>query len=175
MDFSSLIWLVLSVFIIHDFEEIIVVEKWLNKNEKRILSVLPKRFHGYFNRVFPRHTAGFSVAVLVEYIGILFMVFLALWGQEYEWSIVGILSVVSILFLHSFTHLAQAIVLKGYTPGVLTAIILLIPFCIYFFSYVLQMGLINWMMILISVPVGVVLTLFLNQLGLFLGKQLEKD
>lgn len=174
MDYSSLIWLVLSVFIIHDFEEIIVMERWISKNEGKLLNVLPQRFHGYFQRTFPRKTAGFAIAVLLEYFGILFTVFIALFGKQYEWSVVGILGIVSILFLHSFTHLTQSMILKIYTPGVLTAIVLLIPFCIYFYSYVLSKDITNWVMIWYSIPVGVLLALFFNQIGLLLGKKLEK-
>ncbi|MBS4211795.1 HXXEE domain-containing protein [Neobacillus rhizophilus] len=173
MTLTILIWAVASVFIIHDFEEIIVMEGWLKRNEKDILKVLPKRFHNYFIRVFPRHTAGFALAVLVEYIGILLTIILAMGGAAKHWTLIGILSVVSILFIHSFTHICQAIILRRYTPGVATAVILLIPFCLYFYQFALVIEAIDWPMIWISIPVGVILVVFFNQVGLIWGKRLE--
>lgn len=172
---SILIWLVSSVFILHDFEEIIVIEKWLRKNEKDLLNVIPERFHSYFYKVFPRNTAGFAVAVLLEYIEIMALTLIAASGTGNAWNFLGVLAVVSILFLHCFTHIGQAILLKRYTPGVLTAIILLIPFSLYFYHYFLSKQIINWIMIWISLPIGVILVAILNQLGLILGKRLENE
>ncbi|WP_462409315.1 HXXEE domain-containing protein [Neobacillus sp. Marseille-QA0830] len=173
MTITVLIWLVASVFILHDFEEIITVEGWLKKNEKDVLKVVPKRFHPYINRVFPHGTAGFSVAVLVEYIGILQVTFLASYGHGEGWTFLGILSVVTILFIHSFTHIGQCLLFKKYTPGVVTSIILVIPFSIYFFHFLLSGHFIDWKMIWWSIPIGAVLMLLFNQVGLALGKAIE--
>jgi hypothetical protein len=170
MDF--LIWLVPSVFILHDFEEIIVMENWLKKNEKDLLTKIPSRFHGYFHKVFPTSTAGFSVAVLVEYVGILVATIIAVTGKEPHWRLIGTLAVVTILFLHCFTHIAQAVYLKRYTPGVFTAIVVLVPFSLYFYNYFLSKQLITWNMIWVSIPLGMILVAILNQFGLFCGKRL---
>jgi len=172
--FTSLIWLVSSVFIIHDFEEIIVIERWLQKNEKELLTKIPKTFHSYFQKIFPKHTAGFALAVLVEYIVILLFTIIAIFVKQNYWSVIGILSIVTLLFLHCFTHISQSIILKRYTPGVFTAIVLLIPFSLYFYYVDLTHQMINWRMIWISLPIGVVIFVLFNQLGFFLGKKLEK-
>ena len=171
---TSLIWLVSCVFIIHDFEEIVVMERWLQKNEKDVLTKLPLKFHSYFQKLFPKHTAGFALAVLVEYIVIMICTFIAIFEKQHEWAVIGVLSIVSILFLHCFTNIGQSIMLKSYTPGVFTAIILLIPFSLYFYHYVLTHQMIDWRMIWFSVPIGIIILVTFNQLGLFLGKKLEK-
>ncbi|WP_052352788.1 HXXEE domain-containing protein [Neobacillus dielmonensis] len=173
MTITVLIWMVASIFILHDFEEIITVEGWLSKNKEDVFQIVPKRFHQYINQVLPRSTAGFSVAVLVEYIGIVIVTFLAIFGQGEDWTLLGILSVVTILFIHSFTHIGQFLYFKRYTPGVVTSIILVIPFSIYFFYYTLSRDFIDWAMIWWSFPIGFVLMLILNQVGLALGKIIE--
>lgn len=173
MKFHLLVWLVSSVFIIHDFEEIIVLEKWLIKNENELLMTIPMKFHNYFNKLFPKKTSSFACAVLVEYIGLLGCIFLSLFANYHEWSTIGILAVVSILFLHSFTHIGQMVLLKRYTPGVLTAIFVVIPFSVYFYEFVLSHDIVQWKLIWLSLPTGFVLVAFLNQLGLWLGKKIE--
>lgn len=173
MKFHLLVWLVSSVFIIHDFEEIIVVEKWLLKNEKELLMTIPIKFHNYFNRIFPKKSSVFACAVLVEYIGLLGCIFLSIFNHYHEWSIIGILGVVSILFLHSFTHIGQMVVLKRYTPGVWTAIFVVIPFSVYFYDFVLPHDIVHWKLIGLSIPAGFVLVPCLNQFGLWLGKKIE--
>ncbi|WP_251549200.1 HXXEE domain-containing protein [Neobacillus muris] len=173
MTITVLIWMVASIFILHDFEEIITVESWFKKNEKELFHAVPKRFHSYINRIFPRHTAGFALAVLVEYIGILIVTFLAVFGLRENWTLLGILSVVTILFLHSFSHIGQCLFFKRYTPGVVTSIFLVIPFSVYFFHFTLSEEFIDWRMIWWSIPMGVILVFVFNQAGLALGKKLE--
>jgi hypothetical protein len=172
---NFLIWLVPSVFIIHDFEEIIMVENWLKNNEKDVLMIIPARFHDYFAKVFPKNTAGFSVAVLVEYIGILAATIVAVTGNGNPMKLIGTLAVVTILFLHCFTHIVQSVILKRYTPGVITAIVLLVPFSVYFYHYFLSKQFITWNMIWLSIPLGIILVVVLNQSGLLLGKRLVKQ
>jgi len=170
--FTSLIWLVSCVFIIHDFEEIIVMERWLQKNEKDLLTKIPLKFHSYFQKFFPKNTAGFALGVLVEYVVIMICTFNAIFDRQHEWAVIGVLSIVSILFLHCFTHIGQSIMLKRYTPGVFTASILLIPFSLYFYYFGLTYQIIDWRMISLSVPIGIMIFILFNQIGLFLGKKL---
>jgi len=146
----------------------------VTKKRKDVLTKLPLKFHSYFQKLFPKHTAGFALAVLVEYIVIMICTFIAIFEKQHEWAVIGVLSIVSILFLHCFTNIGQSIMLKSYTPGVFTAIILLIPFSLYFYHYVLTHQMIDWRMIWFSVPIGIIILVTFNQLGLFLGKKLEK-
>ncbi len=60
----TLIWLFPIFFIIHDFEEIIMVEKWLTKNRNKLYERLPAKIADRIVKQFSMSTAQFAVAVL---------------------------------------------------------------------------------------------------------------
>ena len=43
LNVQTLIWLFPIMFVLHDFEEIIMVEKWLKRNSTVMYDILPKR------------------------------------------------------------------------------------------------------------------------------------
>lgn len=150
-----LIWLFPIIFAVHDFEEIIVVEKWIATNKQDLKNKLPKRAAHFFENNFAMKTHQFSIVVYVEFIIIscaTLLVYLNGFIGLYKWLYLGLFAV---LFLHSFTHIGQAILLNRYTPGVLTSVLLLIPYGIWFYYVLLQKNIIDYSAILISVPVGI--------------------
>ncbi|MBS4174606.1 HXXEE domain-containing protein [Bacillus sp. FJAT-49736] len=152
-----LVWLFPIIFAIHDFEEIIVVEKWITKNKQNLVQKLPQRAKSFFEKNFAMKTYQFSIVVYVEFVIISFatvIVYLNGFFGISKWLYLGLFAV---LFLHSFTHIGQAILLKRYTPGVLTSIFLLIPYGLWFYYVLLQKNLISLQDIGISIPVGVIL------------------
>lgn len=46
-----LVWLFPIIFAIHDFEEIIVVEKWIAKNKQDLVHKLPKRAKNFLKKI----------------------------------------------------------------------------------------------------------------------------
>ena len=70
--FINIIWLLPLVFMLHDFEEIIFVEWWVNKNKE----VLLKRFPRVAKMYSGLSTIAFALAVSEEYI-ILLLITLA--------------------------------------------------------------------------------------------------
>ncbi|MGE8207805.1 HXXEE domain-containing protein [Heyndrickxia sp. NPDC080065] len=54
-----------------------------------------------------------------------------------------LLILLAIFFLHAFTHLGQAIYLKSYTPGVMTSIILILPYSFYTYYRLLSSDIIT--------------------------------
>ncbi|KQL52426.1 hypothetical protein AN964_01955 [Heyndrickxia shackletonii] len=152
-----LVWLFPIIFAIHDFEEIIVVEKWIAKNKQDLVHKLPKRAKNFFEKNFAMKTDQFSIVVFAEFIIIslaTLFVFLNGFTGFYKWFYLGLFAV---LFLHSFTHIGQAILLRRYTPGVITSIFFLIPYGLWFYKVVLQKNMISYSDIWISIPVGVIL------------------
>jgi len=152
-----LVWLFPIIFAIHDFEEIVVVEKWIAKNKQDLANKLPKRALNYFEKNFAMEIHQFSIVVYAEFVIIsAATLFVYLYGFVgfYKWFYLGLFAV---LFFHAFTHIGQAILLKRYTPGVLTSILLLIPYGLWFYYVLLQTNIISYSDIWISVPVGVII------------------
>lgn len=152
-----LIWLFPIIFGIHDFEEIIVVEKWVSKNKNDLEKRLPKWAGTFFERNFAKKTNQFSMVVYAEFILISFaalLVFLNGFQGWYKWLFLGLYAV---FFLHSFTHIGQSILLKRYTPGVITSIMFIIPYGIWFYRVFLENNTIGVQDIWMSIPMGVLL------------------
>jgi hypothetical protein len=152
-----LVWLFPIIFAIHDFEEIIVVEKWVAKNKEDLLSKLPRRAASFFEKNFAMKTNQFSIVVYVEFVLISIAtvcVFHFGFNGLCKWFYLGLYAV---LFFHSFTHIGQAIVFRRYTPGVLTSIFLLIPYGIWFYKVLLNSEIISYGDILLSLPIGILL------------------
>jgi hypothetical protein len=128
MDIKLLIALLPIVFMLHDFEEIIMFKPWLDKNRgevgrrfPRIDSILKKN-HDQLS------TSSFSVAVLHEFLLISIITYLSLYFRAYQWWF-GAFAAFS---LHLLFHIGQGMVYSRYVPCIITSILAL-PYCIYTF------------------------------------------
>lgn len=161
---STLIWLSLIVFVIHDLEEIIWVEPFLKKNRALLKKRLPQTIFNKLQGKLDMTSSQFGVAVLFEFLILIPIVYAA---AEYDTYFLFI-AFNAILLLHVFTHLGQSLVLRTYTPGVVSAVIVVLPFTLYLFYRFLSNGLVTWSLIIISIPVGLLvipIILFGHRLG----------
>lgn len=152
IDIVTVLWLFPILFMFHDFEEILTVEKWAKQNKAHVFAFLPKSFHKYFASSFELTTLQFIKDVFWIYVIITIAAVLAVLFSFYYL----LLMLLFIFFIHVFTHLAQAIYLKKYTPGVATSVILVLPYSVYAYYRLLQAGLISagdifWCSIFISI------------------------
>lgn len=142
------------MFVIHDFEEIIMIEKWLHKNSAVIYHKLPKRMADRIMKQFSMSTAQFAVAVLVIFLFVSISTFLAnqyviqgLFGDVYIFTVVTL-----VFFLHAFTHIGQSIILRSITPGVITSLLVIIPYSIVLYRSLFENEVITWEVILVCLP-----------------------
>jgi hypothetical protein len=149
----SLIWLFLAAFMLHDFEEIIRIDPWFQKNTHTVLEKLPQHFHKDFSRLSSMTTSQFSVAVLIEFIIFIPVTFLAAERESY----LLFTGYNVILMLHVFMHIGQALYVKMLVPGVVTAVLITFPYSIYLLYRMLDENLISMTDILLSVPLGLTL------------------
>ena len=108
------------VFLVHDAEEILTVEPWLRTHRGELPAVVQP-----FAAV---TTAQFALAV-----GMLFVGFLAVAAHGARQARRGrasvpFLLVAGALVANGLTHLAQAAYFRGYSPGVVTALVLVLPY-----------------------------------------------
>ncbi|NQX43979.1 HXXEE domain-containing protein [Paenibacillus tritici] len=139
MDVISLLWLLPVVFMFHDFEEILTVEAWGNKHGPAITASLSPALRKRMAPMMGMTTRNFAMDVLFVYILIVGVTFVAVF-LEFYWPYLAVLAV---FLLHVFTHLAQSIVLKLYTPGVVTAVLLAFPYSLYAFYRLLHEGIVS--------------------------------
>lgn len=169
MTIQSLVWLFIVVFVIHDLEEIIWVESWIKKNRKLVMNKVPRRTRNRLDKMFNITSGQFAVAVLLEFI--IFIPFTFMAAEQEKFFI--FLSFNVLFLLHVFTHLGQSLYLKMYTPGVVSAVIFVLPYTLYLFYRLIVEELVTWREVLFSIPVGfMVIPIVL--LGHELGRRLVK-
>ena len=154
LDIQGLIWLFPILFIFHDFEEIIMMEKWLNKYSDVIYEKLPKKMADRVINQFSMSTAQFAVSVLIIFLFVSGSTIMAIqylnerpMGNIYFFTIVML-----IFFLHAFTHIGQSLLFHSITPGAFTSIIIVIPYSLVLFNTLLANEIITWNMIFICLP-----------------------
>ncbi|PIE79411.1 MAG: HXXEE domain-containing protein [Candidatus Delongbacteria bacterium] len=164
-----LIVLLPIVFMIHDFEEIIMFKPWLNKNKIEIKERFPK-FKNFLSKkhYFNLSTSGFSIAVLHEFVLISLVTVLSLFYKSYDWWF-GAFAVFS---LHLFVHIIQWIIYGKYIPAIVTSILTL-PYCIYTFIIFIETTKISQNQMLFWTLIGIVITVLSFPSAFYLAFKFE--
>ncbi|MFE6795916.1 HXXEE domain-containing protein [Paenibacillus chitinolyticus] len=157
---NAVVWLFLAAFMIHDFEEIIFVESWMNRNYERLRPLIPGPGQKLFKDMSNVKSSQFAVAVFVEFILFVPVTYLA--AERGIWAL--FIGFNALLFVHVFTHLGQSILLRSYTPGVVTAVAVSLP----------RDGAATWLDLLTYAPLGLLL-LPVVLAGHKLGKKVVPD
>ena len=132
MDIYVWVLAFLIIFMLHNLEEIITIERWFQKVfprvENRIPAFVQKELRNYKDTT----SVQFSIVIFVFSVFVSALILIAIITQHY-YIFLG----VSFFFaLNIFTHPLQSLYLRCYTPGVLTSLILIIPYyCLFFYRY----------------------------------------
>lgn len=134
--FLLIVYLLPIVFIFHDFEEIIFLKPWINKNRIPLLEKYPKIAEKILSYVDKLSTSAFALAVFEEFILLCIITFTAIYFNYYAlW-----LAVFMAFSIHLSVHIIQWIVVRRYIPAIVTTIMTL-PYSIYGFNVILDTSL----------------------------------
>ncbi|GFN33566.1 HXXEE domain-containing protein [Paenibacillus xylaniclasticus] len=147
---QTLIWLFIVAFLLHDLEEIIMVEFWAKKNKEKVLRKVPESIQADLSKMLTITSGQFAVAVLLEFI--IFIPFTYIAAEQGKYFV--FLAINSLFFLHVFTHVGQSLYLRMYTPGVVSAVAIIMPYTMYLFYKLISCELVTMKQILLSAPVG---------------------
>jgi len=135
---TLVLWLLPLSFVVHDLEEIITWNGWIQKNH-RLLEVIKSK--NGFTRYLISHISSKGIqmawAALFELCIILFF---TLWAQVLPTVFYGIQIYTIILlsmFFHVFSHVGQLILFRKYTPGVVTAVLIVLPNMLYILNRII--------------------------------------
>ena|SRR5690625_6860 len=118
----------LVIFMLHNLEEIITIEDWFQQTYPRVINKIPPSIQKELSHYRNITSKQFSIVIFVFSIFVSAFILVAVMTQHY-YLFLG----VNLFFaLNIFTHPLQTFYLRSYTPGVLTSIILLIPYYIFF-------------------------------------------
>ena len=120
----TIIWLLPILFMIHDFEEIIMVNAWREKKAKVLIRLKRKPF-GEFSS-----TPAISCAILEEFLLLSVLSFISIYYESY----IVFYGIFFAYTVHLVFHIVLSIRFKGYVPGIVTSILQL-PICVYFLGW----------------------------------------
>jgi hypothetical protein len=116
------------VFMVHEYEEIIMFEPWLRSNREELRRRFP-RFAQFFERsgYFDYSTSTFAIGTAHEFLLVAIISTLAVWQGVYAWWFAAF----SAHFVHLIIHFIQWIVYRKYVPVIVSTILSLsLPYCL---------------------------------------------
>lgn len=143
------------VFMVHDYEEIIMFRRWINRNREELRKRFPK-IESFFTRrgVFDYSTSTFAVGTAHEFILISVVSFCSVWTGEYQWWFAALTG----YSVHLLMHIAQWIVYRKYVPVIITSFLTL-PYCIYSFAEFSKTTVLSFSQMVLWAAIGIVLTI----------------
>lgn len=120
LSFEFLLWLVPVFFALHNMEEAPFMERWSKR--------LPLKMHPSVT------TRQFSIAVIILIIAGFLITYLEINYLHGSTGYLLILGIQAILLFNAFIpHIVSAIAFRMYSPGVISAVLLTLPFSYYLF------------------------------------------
>jgi hypothetical protein len=117
------LWLLPVLFMIHEFEEIFMIEAWSSRYQEKINRIWPTKKPFGLDYAGNHITARIGIGIFCEFLLVIVICLLcAIFQNYYAWYgfLVG-------LVLHPLLHLSVCIKFKGYVPGIITLAIVFIP------------------------------------------------
>ena len=150
----ELIMLLLPVvFMLHEYEEIIMFRYWLDRNRDKLKRRFPKFVEFLARRgTFDYSTATFGIGTAHEFILISVISFCAVWIDAYQWWF----AVFAGYSLHLIVHLAQWAIYRKYIPVIITSILAL-PYCVYAFVELAKASILSPLQMCIWSVIGIIL------------------
>jgi len=156
LTFSQLLWLIPVLFAIHNLEEAPGMEKW----NKRI----PSRYSQ------PVTTCQFSLAVTLLTLLVLVVTILAVNYPANRLFYLLIFEFQAIILLNVFVpHVLTTVRFKMYSPGLVSGIVLSLPFSIYFFHRALEGKYLSGTGLLVMFLLAPPLMILLTRISLWSG------
>lgn len=174
---STLVTLFPLTFLVHDGEEILTIESWLATNGARLKALtVGTPFEAEAASAASMNTAAFAGAVFTLLLLILLCTCLmrrSLRQDRPNWLAAPFLTMTTIYALNILTHLGQSALWGGYTPGVVTAVLVMIPYCAYLYRRLFQASVLTARRLLLSIVaaliVGMPMVLAAHEIGRILA------
>jgi hypothetical protein len=150
------LWLLPLVFVIHDGEEILTMPRWIAQHRpllERIAQQSPAARRVVAN--LPTTTAQVAVAVSVELAVFLLATVLVAGDPRPGFALYFYTGILGVFTAHSLTHLGQTVLLRAYTPGVVTAVLLVPTAGAFIYERLFEAGLLSRRGAVLSAAAGI--------------------
>ena len=150
------------VFMVHEYEEIVMFKSWLGNNRNELKRRFPR-----FERVLARRghfdysTATFAIGTAHEFVLISVISLSAVWLRAFQWWFAAFAG----YSIHLIVHLAQWTIYRKYIPVIITTFLTL-PYCVYAFVELEKTSILSPLQMFLWSVVGIILTV-LSLLSVF--------
>ena len=159
--FDRLLWLVPIFLTIHNIEEAPFMESWY----KRLPIKIPLQVT----------TRQFVIAVTFITIAGFLLTYLGAEYLENQTGYLLVLGMQAILLFNAFVpHIATTIRFRMYSPGVISAVLIMLPFSFYLFRRAFTENILNWNQFWIMLGIAPFATAIIVLLSLQIGKALDR-
>ena len=159
MSITTWIWAAPAVFLVHDAEEVLTVEPWLEVHRAELPAAL--------QRFAAETTEQFALAVALLFVGFLAVAVHGARQARRGRASLPFLLAAGALVANGLTHLAQGAYFQAHTPGVATALVLVLPYGYFLGARLLATGLITRRTLGAALAAGVVAQIPIAALALF--------
>lgn len=146
MSRKTLLWLVPILLTIHNLEEALLMPAFLEKRNASIPSSLREIIPPVTYRQF---LIALIIITIIPYAIALFL--------NYRWGVYLLVGFQVVMLINVFAHLMTAIFLKGYGPGLVTALVINLPFSLYLLRRVLIERWMSKRAVALMFPVGLLI------------------
>lgn len=131
MKTELLMWLFPVVFMVHEFEEIIFIRRWIDRNREELARRFPRLSERMLHRLEGVSTASFAFVVAEEFILVSLVTFGAYWFSRYALFIGMVIG----YGLHLAVHVLQFFMFRRYIPAILTSVLtgVYVLYAVYYF------------------------------------------
>lgn len=171
---ARIIWLLPIVFIIHDGEELLTMPSWIASHQQELDQLARmNKVAAEMMRSLPTTTT--QVAFAIGFILLVFIIVTvgASMSNKRGFWLYAYASLLGGLFLHVFTHIAQAMLVGGYVPGVIGAVAAVIPGTLYIYKRLFEAKLLTLKSAAFAALIGLALfvpgAMLAHQIGRMLG------
>jgi len=150
LDIYMIVWLFPIIFILHDFEEIIFIKPWFEKNRERLTVRFPK-----MSKRLLAHTDSFTTSSLALGVAGMFMLISVVTITAYmtDWYYLWFGVFIAFTF-HLIIHCFPGFVFMGYVPAIVTSVIFL-PLCCYINVLFLRLVKIDFILAVLFTAIGI--------------------
>ena len=161
LSFDRLLWLVPVFLALHNLEEAPFMERWSKR--------LPLKIHPNVT------TRQFSIAVTFLTIAGFLIAYFEINYWHYSTGYLLILGIQAILLFNAFIpHIISTLAFRMYSPGVVTAVLLTLPFSYYLFRRAINENMLSWNQFWILVAIAPFATVLFAFIALQVGKLWRK-
>lgn len=155
MTAPAVLWLLFGSWFFHDLEEVLLFKRFRPDNippEKD--PTVTSRIVNYVTSNVAHSQAEFNIAVIIMGIVVLTAT-LAGYLDPGGFGMLVYGAMLGGYFLHVFTHIGGSVILRRYTPGVITAFVIALPASVLIYMNIFELQLLTWWQAVWTALIGI--------------------